>query len=167
MFSFSCLTSAISFPSVPRSVCSSRSRDTLSCDIAARWLSHLAFTSASSAVSLRPTHKHDIEHAQEKDSKEHVKQCMFYTAQYPVRWTAQSALYFSSPGRPVHSDTNSTSLGSILAMKQLHAKTIHSHVHRFLDKSICCEWVSKSIQRDKNCFTVNMNIGSNNTLSDN
>ena len=26
---------------------------------------------------------------------------------------------FSSPGRPVHSDTNSASLGSILAMQQL------------------------------------------------
>ena len=43
----------------------------------------------------------------------------FYIAQYPVHWTAQSALHFSSPGRPVHSDTNSASLGSILAMQQL------------------------------------------------
>ena len=33
------------------------------------------------------------------------------------------ALYTSIPGRPVHSDTNSTSLGSILAMQQLRAKT--------------------------------------------
>ena len=47
-----------------------------------------------------------------------VKVC-FYIAHYPVRWTAQSALHFSSPGRPVHSDTNSASLGSILAMQQL------------------------------------------------
>ena len=47
-----------------------------------------------------------------------VKVC-FYIAQYPVRWTAQSALHFSSTGRPVHSDTNSAYLGSILAMKQL------------------------------------------------
>ena len=46
----------------------------------------------------------------------------FYTAQYPVRWTAQSALIFASPGRPVHSDTNSASPGSILAM-QLRAMT--------------------------------------------
>ena len=29
----------------------------------------------------------------------------------------------SSPGRPVHSDTNSASLGSILAMQQLRATT--------------------------------------------
>ena len=43
--------------------------------------------------------------------------------QYPVRWTAQSALHFSSPDRPVHSDTNSASLGSSLAMQQLRAKT--------------------------------------------
>ena len=48
-----------------------------------------------------------------------VKRVCFYIAQYPVRWTAQSALHVSSPGRPVHSDTNSASLGSILAMQQL------------------------------------------------
>ena len=47
----------------------------------------------------------------------------FYIAQYPVRWTAQSALHFlPSPGRPVHSDTNSASPGSILARQQLRAK---------------------------------------------
>ena len=34
---------------------------------------------------------------------------------------AQSALHFSSPGRPVHSDTNWASPGSILAMQQLRA----------------------------------------------
>ena len=33
------------------------------------------------------------------------KKVCFYIAQYPVRWTAQSASHFSSPGRPVHSDT--------------------------------------------------------------
>ena len=37
-----------------------------------------------------------------------VKVCS-YIAQYPVHWTAQSALHFT-PGRPVHSDTSSTSL---------------------------------------------------------
>ena len=47
-----------------------------------------------------------------------VKIC-FYIAQYPVRWTAQSSLHFSSPGIPVLSDINSASLGSILAMQQL------------------------------------------------
>ena len=31
-------------------------------------------------------------------------------------------------GRPVHSDTHSNSLGSILAMQQLRVKTIHSHI---------------------------------------
>ena len=47
----------------------------------------------------------------------------FYIAQYPVHWTAQSALHFlPSPGRPVHSDTNSASPGSILARQQLRAK---------------------------------------------
>ena len=51
---------------------------------------------------------------------------MFYIAhyQYPVRWTAQSTLHFCPPpGTPVHSDTKSTSLGSILAMQQLCVKT--------------------------------------------
>ena len=48
----------------------------------------------------------------------------FYIAQYPVRWTAQSAFhFFALPGRPVHSDTNSSSPGSILARQQLRAKT--------------------------------------------
>ena len=42
------------------------------------------------------------------------------------------AIYTSPPGRPVHSDTNSASLGSILATQQLRAKTIHSHFHRCL-----------------------------------
>ena len=41
---------------------------------------------------------------------------VFYIAQYPVRWTVQSALHFSSPGRPVHSDTDSASPGSILKL---------------------------------------------------
>ena len=53
------------------------------------------------------------------DMRGQVKKVCFYIAQYLVRWTAQSALHFSSPGRPVHSDTNSASPGSILAMQQL------------------------------------------------
>ena len=55
---------------------------------------------------------------------------MFYIARYPVRWT--KALYTSPSGRRVHSDTNSTSLGSILATQQLRAKIIHSHFHHCL-----------------------------------
>ncbi len=47
----------------------------------------------------------------------------FYITQYPVRWTVQSALRLSSPGRPDHSDTNSAFPGSILAMQQLRATT--------------------------------------------
>ena len=47
----------------------------------------------------------------------------FYIAQYPVRWTAQSALHFLPSLRPVHSGTNSASLESILARQQLRAKT--------------------------------------------
>ena len=40
------------------------------------------------------------------------KNVYFYIAQYPVCWTAQSGLHIT-PGRPDHSDTNLTSLGSI------------------------------------------------------
>ena len=39
---------------------------------------------------------------------------------------------FAFPDRPVHSDTNSASPGSILATQQLRAKTIHSHFHHCL-----------------------------------
>ena len=52
------------------------------------------------------------------------KKGSFYIAQYPVHWTAQSALrFFALPDRPVHSDTNSASPGSIIVMQQLHATT--------------------------------------------
>ena len=54
------------------------------------------------------------------------------------------------PGRPVHSDTNSSSLGSILAMLQLPAKIIHSYFHHHLQPGAhlyslanwasCTEW---------------------------
>ena len=50
----------------------------------------------------------------------------FYIAQYPVRWTTQ---------RPVHSSTNSSSMGSILqflATQQLCAKINHSYFHHRL-----------------------------------
>ena len=56
-----------------------------------------------------------------KGKKEKV---CFYIAQYPVRWTAQSALntLFALPDRPVHSETNSASPGSILVMQQLRTR---------------------------------------------
>ena len=55
-----------------------------------------------------------------KSWREDGEKVCSYIAQYPVRWTAFKAqTYFSSPGRPVHSDTNSASPGSILAMQQL------------------------------------------------
>ena len=52
----------------------------------------------------------------------------FYIAQYPVCWTAKT-LYTSPAGRPVHSSTNSTSLGSILIS---HAATMRE------DYSVTC-----------------------------
>ena len=51
------------------------------------------------------------------DFRFQLKKKSFYIAQYPVRWTAQSALhFFAFLDRPVHSDTNSASPGSILAI---------------------------------------------------
>ena len=47
------------------------------------------------------------------------KKGMFLYSAVSSSLDAQSALHVSSPGRPVHSDTNSASLGSILAMQQL------------------------------------------------
>ena len=75
-----------------------------------------------------PHHSHTKRRSKILSAVKKVNVC-FNIAQYPVRWTAQSALHFSSPGRPVHSGTNSTSPGSILAMQQLRAKNIHSYFH--------------------------------------
>ena len=55
-------------------------------------------------------------------------------AQYPVHWTAQSTL---PPDRPVHSDNNSASLGSIQSRCDYCLKTIHSHVHHLKHTSTC------------------------------
>ena len=50
--------------------------------------------------------------------------CSFYTAQYPVRWTAQSALHFLPSLTDLFIPTPfSASPGSILAMQQLRATT--------------------------------------------
>ena len=51
----------------------------------------------------------------------------FYTAPYPVCWTTQTVLHSSSPGRPVHSDTNSASPGSILACSNF-AQRLITHI---------------------------------------
>ena len=48
--------------------------------------------------------------------------------QYPALITAQSALHFT-PGRPVHSNTNLISLGSIQPHCNYCMKTICSHIH--------------------------------------
>ena len=49
----------------------------------------------------------------------------FYIVLYPVHSTAESTLHFPT-WQTVHSDTNSTSLGSIPATQQLRAMTTHS-----------------------------------------
>ena len=51
-----------------------------------------------------------------------VKVCLIYTPGFSAVSRLLSVSYTSLPGRPVHSDTNSTSLASILATKQLRAK---------------------------------------------
>ena len=56
------------------------------------------------------------------DINVNVKVC-FYIAQYPVCWTAQSALHLI-PGRLVHFGTNSTSQGRIQSCCHCSVKTI-------------------------------------------
>ena len=63
----------------------------------------------------------------------------FYIAQYPVRWTAKSALHFSTPGRPVHPDTNSASPGSIDCVD---ARSVDKYQH--YNKALDCN-VTQSI----------------------
>ena len=55
------------------------------------------------------------------DSKVNI---CFYTVQYSVCWTAQSALHFTPHCKPVQSDTNSTYMGSILGMQQLQQSCV-------------------------------------------
>ena len=68
--------------------------------------------------------------------RDHLVSCkgkgMFYIAPYPVRWTARNTLHFAPwhtcsfrPGHNYVTDTNSASLGGVLATQQLRAKTIH------------------------------------------
>ena len=54
------------------------------------------------------------------------KKGSLYIVQYPVGWNfyrSKRFTLFALPDRPVHSDTNSDSPGSILAMQQLRAMT--------------------------------------------
>ena len=70
---------------------------------------------------------------QDKKVKLKRKDLFLYSAvPNPLDRSNFKALYTSPPGRPAHSDTYSTSLGSILAKQQLCAKNIHSHFHRRL-----------------------------------
>ena len=71
-----------------------------------------------------------------------------YIAQYIVHWTAQRALHFSSPDRPVPSDTNSTSLGSIIAMPQLRSTFPHTVYSQVLIHT--AEWTGAS-WRERKC----------------
>ena len=81
------------------------------------------------------------------------KVAFFYIAQYPVRWTAQSALhFFAIPDRPVHSDINSASPGCILARQQLRAKTtsltfppLSIARYSFIQlRELGCQWIERN-----------------------
>ena len=64
----------------------------------------------------------------------------------------------SSPGRPVHSDTNSTSLGSILATKQLRANTIFTHISAAVYNQVLiytADWTEAS-WRERKCPNFEM-----------
>ena len=54
----------------------------------------------------------------------------FYIAQYPVRWPCSTRFRATLflPGRPVHSDTNSASLGSIFYSSNNCTTTIFTHI---------------------------------------
>ena len=56
------------------------------------------------------------------------------------------ALYTLPPGRPVHSDTNSAALGSILAMQQLRGMTNHTHFQHWKRQVLIytAEWTEAS-----------------------
>ena len=54
-----------------------------------------------------------------------IKKVSFYIAQYPILRTAQSTLHFTSlANRPVHSDTISSSLGSIQPYAAINARRL-------------------------------------------
>ena len=63
-----------------------------------------------------------------------ISQYVFlYSARIIQSVEPRNELYTSPPGRPVHSsDTNQTSLGSILATQQLRTNTNPSHFHHRL-----------------------------------
>ena len=61
------------------------------------------------------------------------KKVSFYIAQYPVHRTAQSAFTHYFPGRPVQSNTISTSLGSIQPHATINVrKAARTYIHHCL-----------------------------------
>ena len=80
-----------------------------------------------------------------------VKVCFLQHGIQSVR--SLKALYTLPPGRPVHSDTNSAALGSILAMQQLRAMTNHSDFQHCLYSQVLiytAEW-TEATWRDRKC----------------
>ena len=81
-----------------------------------------------------------------------VKVC-FYIVQYPVCWTTQSALHWLFlPDTSVHSDTNSTSLGSIMPRGN-YAQRLFTHISTTVYSQVLiytAEWTEAS-WRERKC----------------
>ena len=60
---------------------------------------------------------------------------LYSSVSTPLDRSKRFTFHTPPSGRPVHSDTNSAFLRSILAMQQLRVKTIHSHFHQVLSKA--------------------------------
>ena len=65
-------------------------------------------------------------------SYDYDKEVVLYSVVSSAVDRSKRCTLFALPSRPVHSDTNSASPGSILARQQLHGTTIHSHFHPVL-----------------------------------
>ena len=75
-------------------------------------------------------------------------------AHYPVHWTVKELSTLPlPPSTPVHSDTNSACLESILAMQQLRAKTNHSNMSTTVNSQVLiytAEWSGAKIPNLRN-----------------
>ena len=84
-----------------------------------------------------------------------------YTTQYRVLWAVQSALHFT-PSRPVHSNANSTSLGSIQPYRNYCRKIIRSHAPTTVHRQVLTELSElRQFKGNKNSgFEIEFKLGS-------
>ena len=92
----------------------------------------------------------------QQDSFKNVKRYnYFYVGQNPVHWAAQNVLHFT-PWH--HSDTNSTSLGSILAMQHNYAQRLFTHISTTVYSQVLiytAEW-TRALWRERKCPNFEM-----------